>query len=189
MGLQMRFLKYMPQAKEELHFTRLDRPEGDNTTSALQFEYDGKNYWLALNSNVRVFTDVNVFLFSFANRRVDLGFEIALKDFNVGRYQGTMRAASYASDVEGAGFGKAHISMNQPLKHNGFTFYQASFQEDKQTGRATASVLSVNRDPGRPLKYLGSALIVLGTIVMFYFKRYRAKIFGTLKAKSAEENQ
>jgi cytochrome c biogenesis protein ResB len=67
--------------------------------------------------------------------------------------------------------------MNEPLKHNGFTFYQASFQEN-QTGEATTSILSVNKDPGRWIKYLGSFLIVLGTIVMFYFKHYRLKIFS-----------
>ena len=64
--------------------------------------------------------------------------------------------------------------MNQPLKYNGYTFYQASFQENEK-GEATASILSVNRDPGRWVKYLGSFLIVLGTIIMFYFKRRQRK--------------
>jgi cytochrome c biogenesis protein ResB len=75
--------------------------------------------------------------------------------------------------------------MNNPLKLNGFTFYQASFQENKQ-GQATTSILSVNRDPGRWMKYLGSLFIVLGTVVMFYFKRYRLKIFAKLGGPAEE---
>ena len=81
------------------------------------------------------------------------------------------RAASYESEVLVEGTDKqVKISMNEPLVHKRYTFYQASFQEDPQ-GRATASILSVNYDPGRWLKYLGSALIVLGAIIMFYFRR------------------
>jgi hypothetical protein len=182
MALQMRLLKYMPQAKQELTFKKLEKPLGENTTSALLMNFDGKDYWIALNSNVRVFTDTNVFLFSFANQRVDIGFDMHLKEFNIGRYQGTMRAASYSSDVYGEGFGDHHISMNEPLKFSGLTFYQASYNENAQ-GQVTQSILSVNKDPGRFLKYLGSALIVLGTIIMFYFKRYRMKIFSTLESK------
>jgi hypothetical protein len=180
MGLQMRVLKYMPQAREDIKFTKLERPLGPFVTSALLVEFNGKDYWLALNSNNRIFTNNAVYMISFNNQRYDVGFAITLEKFNVGRYQGTMRAASYASDVQAEGFGPAHISMNNPLKHKGYTFYQASFQEDER-GQATASILSVNRDPGRWIKYLGSFLIVLGSVVMFYFKRYRLKIFSKLQ--------
>lgn len=177
MGLQMRILKYLPQARDDIRFIQIDKPAGPQTVSALLVHFNNKDYWLALNSNVRVFTDSQVFMLSFHNQRIDVGFEIELKNFTVGRYQGTMRAASYASDVIAEGFGPAHISMNDPLKYNGFTFYQASFQEDDM-GRPTASIFSVNRDPGRWIKYLGALFIVLGTVFMFYFKHYRVKIFG-----------
>lgn len=182
MNLELRLLKYIPQARQELMFKKLERPLGENTISALLVNFDNKDYWIPLNSNIRVFTDVNVFLLSFANQRVDLGFDIQMKNFNIGRYQGTMRAASYASDVHADGYGDAHISMNQPLKYKGFTFYQASYTENEK-GEVTQSILSVNKDPGRFLKYFGSALIVLGTILMFYFKRYRVKILSTLMGK------
>ncbi|MEK6554046.1 MAG: cytochrome c biogenesis protein ResB, partial [Bdellovibrionota bacterium] len=180
MGLQMRILKYLPQAREEIKFIQLERPAGPATTSALLVEFNGKDYWLALNSNTRIFNDSSVFMISYNNRRIDVGFSITLENFTVGRYQGTMRAASYASDVMAEGYGPAHISMNEPLKHNGFTFYQASFQENER-GQPTSSILSVNRDPGRWIKYLGSFLIVLGSVVMFYFKRYRVKIFSKIQ--------
>jgi cytochrome c biogenesis protein ResB len=91
-----------------------------------------------------------------------------LKNFSVGRYPGTMMAMSYESVVDVAG--QEHvISMNEPLKHAGFTFYQASFQED-ESGKPFLSVLSVNYDPGRWIKYLGSIILVLGIILLFYEK-------------------
>jgi cytochrome c biogenesis protein ResB len=99
-----------------------------------------------------------------------LGFEMSLKKFNIGRYQGTMRAASYESVVDVPDLGERLISMNEPLKHAGYTFYQASFESDP-SGNPVASVLSVNRDPGRGLKYFGSLLIVFGTLHLFYMKR------------------
>ena len=107
-----------------------------------------------------------------------MDFDLELVDFEVGRYQGTTRAATYASDVRVVeGDTKSdviNISMNEPLYHKGFTFYQSSFSED-EFGKPTTSVFSVNRDPGRPWKYLGSILIVAGCIWLFYFNRPRKK--------------
>ena len=102
---------------------------------------------------------------------------LGLKDFEVGRYQGTRRAASYASDVQVVEKDKSvngpyHISMNEPLYYKNFTFYQSSFQEDEM-GRPTTSIFSVNRDPGRWIKYLGSLMIVWGSILLFWRKRKR----------------
>ena len=56
--------------------------------------------------------------------------------------------------------------MNKPLEYGGYTFYQASYQVEE--GAPPISVLSVNYDPGRWLKYVGSMLLVLGIVIMFY---------------------
>ena len=66
------------------------------------------------------------------------------------------------------------ISMNEPLDYQGYTFYQSSFQEDEM-GKPIASVLSVNYDPGRWIKYIGSLLIVFGAIHLFYRRWKKAK--------------
>jgi len=106
-------------------------------------------------------------MLSFEDRRVSLPFGLRLDRFAVGHDPGTMQAASYASDVtvldgSGKATDTAHIAMNRPLHRNGFTLYQASFvQED---GTASRSVLSVNRDPGRPFKYLGCLVLIAGII-------------------------
>ena len=58
------------------------------------------------------------------------------------------------------------ISMNHPLHHRGYVFFQASFVE----GQPMMSILSVSRSPGLPLVYLGTALVSLGVAWMFYVK-------------------
>lgn len=173
MGIVLRVLKYMPNAKEEISYQPTDAPT-PMTTSAIKIDYNGTEQWLGINSLLKLFSDQAVFIVTYANRRIDLGFDLHLKDFSVGRYPGTMQAASYQSIVDVPGIGARTISMNEPLDYKGYTFYQSSFDEDER-GQPVASVFTVNRDPGRWIKYLGSLLIVLGSIHLFYFKRRAAK--------------
>jgi YHS domain-containing protein len=182
MGLVFRVLKFIPSAKQEVKFIDHKKPS-PLTTAALKIEYAGKEYWIALNSMLKLFNDQAVFVVAYTNRRLDLGFDVTLKEFNVGRYQGTMRAASYESVVDIPVIGSKVISMNEPLKYGDYTVYQASFQQD-DNGRPVASVFSVNRDPGRWIKYLGSFFVVFGTIYMFWFKNRARKA----AAKSNIEN-
>ena len=173
MGLQLRALRILPKARKTLKFTQQKYPS-KRTTSALKFQFGEDEHWMSLNSVMRLFDKNQMYMISWGNRRIDLGFEMILKNFEVGRYEGTMKAASYQSLVEVPGEGETLISMNEPLKYRGFTFYQASFEQD-EAGTPTASILSVNYDPGRGLKYLGSLLIVLGSIMLFYFKKVKGR--------------
>lgn len=174
MGLKLRLLNHYPKAQLKNEFTPVEFPT-PVTTSAIRINFKDKIYWLGLNSAQRIFVGDKSYVVTYANRKIDVGFDMLLKKFEIGRYQGTFRAASYKSLVEVPGLGEVEISMNEPLKHNGFTFYQASFIEDPNTKEPVASVLSVNYDPGRWLKYLGSALVVLGALLMFYFGGYFGK--------------
>lgn len=167
MNLEFRLLKYHRHAKQEVKFVKREQSTPE-TISALQFSYNGKEGWIGLNSMARLYGDAEMYIVAYGNRRIPLDFKMTLKNFEVGRYQGTRRASSYQSVVSVPSLGDdIVISMNEPLKHAGFTFYQASFQED-QMGKPVASVFSVNYDPGRWLKYLGSLLIVLGSVHLFY---------------------
>ena len=176
MGIQLRLLRFLPKAEQRIIYVKKGHPNG-LTTSAILVDVGGDEHWIGLNSTVRFFDHNVAYYVTYRNALLDLGFNMTLEKFTVGHYQGTDRAKSYRSLVQVAGYGPAKIYMNHPLKYKGYTFYQASFQQNDQ-GQATTSILSVNRDPGRWIKYLGSALIVLGTIVMFYFKHYRMKIFS-----------
>jgi len=58
--------------------------------------------------------------------------------------------------------------MNEPYEQNGYKVFQASF--DKTADGRDISVFSVAHDPGIGMKYVGSILLIVGIIIMFYFK-------------------
>lgn len=172
MDIKVRILRFMPKAEKVVWFEEKQYPN-KITVPAVQFQFDGEKYWMQKNSTVKLFTNQASYVVSFENIRYDVGFPMKLKEFRIGHYQGTQNPMSYESDV--VVNGQVHnISMNEPFKHNGFTFYQSSFEKDEE-GKPAASILSVNKDPGRWIKYLGSFLIVFGAILLMYFKKTLAK--------------
>lgn len=177
MGLELRLLDYLPQATEEWDVTEVERPT-PLTSPALLIQFGEKTHWTLLNDVIKLFGTSEAFLFSFQNRRLDLGFPVYLKKFDMTHYDGTQKAKTYSSEVEivpptGALPVAGLIEMNEPLKYAGYTFYQASFNQDEKTGEPTASVLSVNLDPGRWIKYLGSLVLSLGIVWLFVQTRRR----------------
>ncbi len=167
MALEFRILRFLPAAKDDWDLQELEAPT-PLTTSAVKIIFQGKEHWVLLNDMVKLFTDNAVYLLTYGNRRIDLGFPLELKSFEVNHYQGTMRAMAYKSVVEVPEVGQQVISMNEPLKHKGLTVYQASFQEEN--GVPVASIFSVNHDPGRWIKYLGSLIMSIGVVLLMWFK-------------------
>ncbi len=70
------------------------------------------------------------------------------------------------------------VTMNRPLDYpdldgRQLRFFQENYMApDKDQGKPLGSVFRVNYDPGRPVKYLGSGLIVFGIFLMFYMRAY-----------------
>ena len=153
------------QAEKVYQFTPLKRP-GEDSTSALKVRFQGRQSWMKLNSFLSFYSKNASYTLSYMNQRKNIGTTLKLLKFNIERYQGSQKAKEYSSVVQVDGHQTAHISMNEPLKHNGWTFYQSGFDETQ-----TASILSVNYDPGRFIKYFGSFLLVLGIFALFYKKR------------------
>ncbi len=107
----------------------------------------------------------------YESRRIPLEFGIELNDFIEKQYPGVALAASYESHVrvvpgDGEPFPEK-IYMNHPLKYAGFTFYQASFQ---RTPEGETTVLSVARDPGMTVSFVGYCILVFGLLVIFFVK-------------------
>jgi len=113
--------------------------------------------------------------------RKPLPFSLKLDDFKVEFDPGTEQASSFTSKVRLSDPAMAikdqphTISMNEPLTHKGYTFYQSSYvsEQDPATGRETGrfqSIFQVGIDPARRVKYLGCLMIVLGTFVQFYMR-------------------
>lgn len=171
MGLNFQALRYYSKAKVLWEMQGRPYPT-PLTTQAIKVAHQGVESWIPLNDFLKIFTESNVYLLAFANERINLPFNLNLEEFEKTNYPGSMKAMAYQSRVSSSleNTKSHHISMNNPLKLDKYLFYQASFEESP-TGVVQASILSVNFDPGRFLKYLGSFLICLGTILLFYFKK------------------
>lgn len=145
-------------------------------TRAAKVHIRNKEYWLTDDKPVSVLIDgvkTNIYL---TKRSFLLPFEFTLTRFKMDKDPGTNRPASYESFVNLYTNGDTtphHVYMNNPLKHDGFTFYQASYSQDPETGQYS-STFSVNLDQGRWIKYLGSIMLIIGCC-WHYYLNYRPK--------------
>lgn len=169
MDFQFRLLEFFPKYQREFVFESRDRPS-PATIKAIRIRYQEETVWLGQNSYARFFDKDRVYAITYVNKSYNLGFDLELLDFRMTKYQGSGKAKSYESEVRFQNQTQV-ISMNEPLKYGGWTFYQSSFEEGEEGADPVISILSVNRDPGRWLKYAGSALIVMGIILLFYRRR------------------
>jgi hypothetical protein len=169
MGFELKLLRVLPTARESWDLTFRDGPT-DLTVPAVKIKYKNQEQWVLLNDTLKLFSENYVYIVAYSQKRINLTFPVILNKFEMQTYKGISKAMEYKSIVTVPGIENHVISMNEPLKYKGLTFYQASFQND-QMGRPVASILSVNYDPGRILKYFGSLIMTLGIVLLFYFKR------------------
>ena len=116
-----------------------------------------------------------------------LPFKVRLDAFEIDTYQGTQRPAMFRSRVvveEAAGSGTGErpgtIEMNRPLSHGGYTFFQSSYQI--QGGREM-TILSVAKDPGQTVVFIGYTLLVIGMIVVFFTRLAQQRMNDALIAQ------
>jgi hypothetical protein len=134
-----------------------------------------KEYWVTDRSPIQLLVRGKKVVLQLTKESLRLPFEFVLTNFKMDKNPGTNSPASYESFVKiftETGPQSHHVYMNNPLKHQGFTFYQASYQQDRQGNYI--STLSANVDPGRFLKYLGSLMLVFGSL-WHYWLNYRKK--------------
>ena len=191
-GFTVHLLEHLLHAKREMEFLPVD-PNELESGQAEKFSpavhakvvVGGETHQIWLHrgnrqhGSQRIRTSKGLMEVSFGYAERPLGFSLTLLDFTRGLNPGGMGDASYASLVrledESQGVNlEQTISMNQPLTHGKFTFYQSSFHRAPD-GR-DMSILSAAHDPGRFLKYFGSLMICVGTFVIFYLKRLVSKI-------------
>jgi len=128
---------------------------------------------------------------AFRPPELELPFRVTLLRFNNESYPGSRMAATYESTVRiddpELGSFETLVSMNHPLHHRGYIFFQSSFVE----GRPMISIFSVARAPGLPLVYSGTTLLAAGILWMFYVKPWlaRRQAAQALAAHSARENR
>ncbi len=110
-------------------------------------------------------------------------FSVELVDFRVSFYPGTDLAQSFESTVrvsDGDLVWDRVISMNNPLRYRGYTFYQSSYQINDD-GRE-ASVFAVRKGGIAEIPYLATAAILAG-MVMHYIGRHIRRPSGRSRAR------
>jgi len=146
---------------------------------AIELEYENKKYYVTDSKPIVLRSNQDFIKVSLQKQKLDLPFEFLLTNFKMDTDPGTNNPASYESFIQlfsgKEGSQNHHIYMNNPLKHAGFTFYQASYFKTENSGHG--SVLSANFDPGRPIKYFGSLILVLGTMWHYLIRRKKKASF------------
>lgn len=147
---------------------------------AIEVHVGGQNFWVRSGEPVSFSHNGEKINFELGKKAITLPYELVLDRFKMDTDPGTQTPASFESFVTlfkgNEGSEKHHIYMNNPLKYQNFTFYQASYFQSQEG--PYGSVLSVNFDPGRPWKYFGSLLLVLGSIWHYFLRRKRLKAGG-----------
>lgn len=186
-NVQLTVLEWVPNAQSRVTYKASEVQYGEQApSSAIHIKTAGgtSDIWLGLGDRAILSSQGKDMGIAYYPKRVVLPFGIRLEKFAVTYYEGSRSPATYASRVSvmdgDKGASDIEISMNEPLKHSGITFYQASYEEAQP--RPTVTILSVNRDPGRAYKYIGSLLIVLGSILLFASKYKKAKVTRAVPA-------
>lgn len=150
----------------------------DGEMRAVEIRYRDKTFLVTSDKPVKIRTESGDHAsFQLSKKTLKLPYTMALDQFEMRMDPGTSKPASFQSNISlyklNQGRSRHLVSMNRPLKVDDFTFYQASYFDSGN--ERFGSVLSVNYDPGRPLKYLGSFMIILGSIWYFYLRRLLKK--------------
>lgn len=185
-GVQLKVLKFVADARLLTSYRPARVQYGQMAApSALQLvagngEGAEASAWLGQGDRFQLRAGGRTYDVAYGNKRVLLPFSVRLDRFQIDYYEGSTRPAEYSSRVTVVD-GRLPpdqqksilISMNEPLEHAGITLYQSSYED--ASPRPMTSIFSVNQDPGRPWKYWGSILIVLGTILLFAHKYWNAR--------------
>ncbi len=138
------------------------KPAGASVDEAFWLmEGDAKNLTLA-NKTYEVY---------YGRKSFKLPFSVYLDQFIKKDYPGTQTPMSFESNIQVNKDGPMiNIHMNEPLVRDGYTLYQASYI--MRPGEPVSTILSVNWDPGRWIKYIGSLILIFG-IITFTLMRSR----------------
>jgi hypothetical protein len=134
--------------------------------------------WGAQSYPWRVLVEGRPYDLDLRRRRWRVPFELRLERFVAAFHPGTDRPkefSSYVTKVEDGAEQAIHITMNQPLRHRGFTFYQSSyagpFAPETPGGEPVwQSVFSVVENPADRIPILACVIIGLGLLWTMVWK-------------------
>lgn len=107
------------------------------------------------------------------DKEVKTPFYLELKNFTLTRYPGSRAPSEFSSDItvldeENDKKFDANIYMNNTLMYGGYKFFQTSYDTDEK-----GTQLSVNKDPGVEITYIGYTLLFLGLLLNLFDKKSR----------------
>jgi hypothetical protein len=193
MNGRIRASEFLPSAMSQPHYVAASVTPGKETDSdkeryqpALQCRLtDGKDstpFWLSFGQRKTVDCGSRRFAITLQSKVMKLGFELKLQRALTTVDPGTRAPATYSSWVQlfdpakGVDGERRLITMNEPLEHRGYKFYQSQLEPlrvDDSNGRpVNLSVFTVGYDPGLGIKYLGSLCLASGIFMMFYMRAY-----------------
>ncbi len=106
-----------------------------------------------------------IYRLQFQKEETKLPFTFTLHNFEQILHPGTETPSHFHSDLEisdGANTWNARISMNEPLRYKGYTFFQSSYA-DTPAGQAT--ILAVVQNDGWLFPYVSSVIIAIGLLL------------------------
>ncbi len=115
-----------------------------------------------------------VFVLNMRKRLWPMPFTLHLDEFTAEFHPGTMRPAKFVSKVtrvEGGSEAKVTIQMNEPMRYEGLTFYQASYgPPGAKPGEPMYSVFEVVRNPADKWPEYSLYIVAFGMLVAFLIK-------------------
>lgn len=114
-------------------------------------------------------------IFTVGEEEIKLPFYIELKYFTLKKYPGSRAPSEFNSDVsvrdkQNNILYHATIYMNNTLIHNGYKFFQTSYDDDEK-----GTILTVNKDPGVLVTYIGYGLLFIGLILTLFDPKSRIR--------------
>lgn len=111
------------------------------------------------------------FTLALRHQRVVLSFDLRLDKFTRNLHPGTNMPQEFVSEVTKIEDGLSQqfkISMNEPFRHLGYTFYQSSWgPQNAGSGQRLYSVLSVVRNPADQVPLIACIITTIGLLLHF----------------------
>lgn len=140
----------------------------DGTKSDPFILWGGQYYPLTVRRGDRIFT------VSMHKRLWPVPFKIRLNQFSADFHPGTSRPSKFVSKVTRLENGTTvdqTIQMNEPMRHDGLTIYQASYgPQNARPGDKMFSVFEVVRNPADQWPQLSLWIVAFGLLVTFTIK-------------------
>lgn len=169
------YLKYLSKPKDNQELKTIIKLEiFDNNKSNKKIIYLKKNeskiYYINKTSEDKISKNyLNNISINLRSERTTLPFSLKLSSFKPTMHPGTNIAKTYQSEVSLLEDNKSIfygiISMNNPLRYKGYTFYQSSYLTDQETNSNYISILAAVYNLGQNFPYIASIILCLGILI------------------------